>query len=75
MFGILNSVRDLIFQLPVLIKNESSSTKDPDATRRIDPLRRNNAKPLLQFVGLQRQNLNVFSHGFMQHKTVGTNAD
>src|SRR5262249_25926010 len=74
-FGILKSVRDLIFELPVLVEDESSSAKDPDAASRIDSLRRNEAELLLQLVGLKRQDLNVFSHGFMQHKTVGTDPD
>src|SRR5215471_12041189 len=74
-FGIFKSVRDLIFELPVLVEDESSSAKDPDSASRIDSLRRNEAELLLQFVGLKRQDLNVFSHGFMQHKTVGTDPD
>src|SRR5262249_56155676 len=74
-FGILKSVRDLIFELPVLVEDQSSSAKNPDAAPRINSLRRNEAELLLQLVGLKRQDLNVFSHGFMQHKTVGTDPD
>src|SRR5262249_23986255 len=74
-FGILKSVRDLIFELPVLVEDQGSSAKDPDAAPRINSLRRNEAELLLQLVGLKRQDLNVFGHGFMQHKTVGTDPD
>src|SRR5262249_30597851 len=74
-FRILKSVRDLIFELPVLVEDQGSSAKDPDAAPRIGSLRRNEAELLLQLVGLKRQDLNVFSYGFIQHTTAGPAPD
>src|SRR5262249_2103239 len=74
-FRVLDSVRDLIFELAVLVENQSASAENPDAALRINPLRRNDPELPLELVSLKLQDLNVFGHGLVQHKAIGTNAN
>jgi len=71
-FGILDAIGDLIFQLPVLVEDESAAAKNSQPMERGDVAWWRDTQRRLELVGLQRENLNVFGDCFVQQETVGT---